>query len=57
MVRQANAAPRSRSARAQSIAIGNVEHRQCSASAAASGTVAVSTGSTNISVSQNACPP
>ena len=36
---------------------GSVEDRQCSASAAACGTVAVSTGSTNISVSQNACPP
>ncbi|CAM5696117.1 hypothetical protein SGRIM128S_00332 [Streptomyces griseomycini] len=56
MVRQGNAAPRRPSWAARSRATGRVECRQRSASAAASGTVQISRGSTKTSVSQKACP-
>ncbi len=56
IVRHGNAAPRRRSVVARSRARSSVACRQHNASAAAPGQVAVSSGSTNISVSQNACP-
>ncbi len=56
MVRQGNAAPPSPSCAARSRAGSRVLCRQRSASATAAGAVWVSTGSTNISVSQKACP-
>ncbi len=56
MVRQGNAAPASPSWAARSRASSRVLYRQRRASATAWGAVWVSTGSTNISVSQKACP-
>ena len=56
MVRHGKAAPRSPSVLARSRAWSRMEYRQRNASAAASGRVYVSTGSTNASASQNACP-
>ena len=56
MVRHGNAVPLRLSCRARSCAFGTIMCRQRSASAAASGAVYVSTGSTNVSVSQNAWP-
>src|SRR6476469_1481253 len=54
--RHGNAAPRNPSAAARSRAAGRVACRHRSASRAASGTVYVSTGSTNVSLSQKECP-
>ena len=56
IVRHGNAAPFRPSCFARSRASGSVLCRQRSAAAAASGTVSDSAPSTNVSVSQNACP-
>ncbi len=56
MVRHGKAAPSRFSVRARSWAWSSVACRHCSASRTAPGWVYVSTGSTNISVSQNAWP-
>ncbi len=56
MVRQGKAAPCSPSWDARSIASGRVLCRHRRALAAAAGLVRLSTGSTNVSVSQKACP-
>ena len=56
MVRHGNAAPARPMSAACCLASGSTMCRQRSASAAADGWVYMSTGSTNVSVSQNVCP-
>ena len=56
MVRQGKAAPRRLSVSARSRAWSSVLCRHCNALRTALGWVYVSTGRTNISVSQKACP-